>query len=58
MIELNNFQFSFHNVPLNDKLKNYLKSNDNKYMEWKGKKLQPISPLIFRYAKELNKSSN
>lgn len=55
LIELNSFQFSFHNIPLNETLKNYMDSEKNEYIKWKGNKLQPISPLLFRYSKELNK---
>lgn len=55
MIEINNFQFSFHHVPLSDKMKEFLNSDKNIEIIWSGKRLQPIAPLLFRYARQLNK---
>jgi len=54
IIELKNFQFSFHNIPLSETMKTYKNSVDNVEIKWSGKRLQPIASLIFRYAKKLN----
>jgi len=51
MVEANGFQFSFHNVPLNETLENFSKSNDNRIIEWSGKRLQPIAPLLLKYSR-------
>jgi len=51
MLEINGFQFSFHNVPLNDTLKAFSKSADNVFFEWSGKRLQPIAPLLLKYSR-------
>jgi hypothetical protein len=51
MIEDNGFQFSFHNVPLNETLENFSKSQDNRNIEWSGKRLQPIAPLLLKYSR-------
>ncbi|RZK13232.1 MAG: hypothetical protein EOO46_00045 [Flavobacterium sp.] len=50
IIEVLNFQFSFHGIALNRELKAYSKSNKNAVIEWKGKKLQPVAPLLMKYA--------
>lgn len=55
MIELNGFQFSFHNIKMNDRLNEYMNSEHNKRIKWSGKRLQPISPLLFRYSKQRKK---
>jgi hypothetical protein len=57
MININNFTFSFHNVPVNKVINDYINSDKNVDIKWTGKKLQPISPLIFRLAKQQNKAS-
>lgn len=54
LIEINNFQFSFHNIPLSDTMKIFMDSKENTEIKWQGKKLQPIASLIFRLAKEQN----
>jgi hypothetical protein len=51
MIEVNGFQFSFHNIPLNETLENFSRSIDNKKIEWSGKRLQPIAPLLLKYSR-------
>lgn len=51
IIEINSFQFSFHNVPLNETLKVFSKSADNIFFEWSGKRLQPIAPLLLKYSR-------
>ena len=58
MIELNDFQFSFHHVPMSDKMTEFLNSDRNIEIKWSGKRLQPIAPLIFRYARQLNKKAS
>ena len=57
IIEIDHYQFSFHNVPINNQLKIFMESCENKKIEWKGKRLQPLSPLLFRLVKERNKNS-
>lgn len=58
IIEHHNFQFSFHNIPLSQFLKRYISSKENVEIKWSGKRLQPISPLIFRYSKEIMKKAS
>ena len=58
MIELNGFQFSFHHVPMSLEMTERLNSEKNKKIEWSGKRLQPIAPLVLRYAGELNKNAS
>jgi hypothetical protein len=55
IIEINDFQFSFHHVPLTEFLNNYLLSKENVEIKWSGKRLQPIASLIFRYTREISK---
>lgn len=52
-IEVFNFQFSFHAIPLNDVLKSFMKSSANVKQEWSGKRLQPIAPLLLDYSRSL-----
>lgn len=56
IIELNAFQFSFHHLPMSDEMTDYLNSEDNIEIVWSGKRLQPIAPIIMRYAHELSKT--
>ena len=51
IIELNSFQFSFHHIKMSKLLNDYVKSQNNNPIIWSGKKLQPISPLLFRLSK-------
>lgn len=51
MIEVNGFQFSFHNVPLNETLENFSTSRHNIKIKWSGKRLQPIAPLLLKYSR-------
>ena len=51
IIEVNGFQFSFHNVPLNETLEIFSKSQNNRNIEWSGKRLQPIAPLLLKYSR-------
>ena len=51
IIEVDDFQFSFHNVPISDVLHMYMSSESNAYISWKGKRLQPIAPLVLRYGR-------
>lgn len=53
IVEINEFQFSFHNIPLNETLEIFVKSKDNKKIIWSGKKLQPIAPLLLKYSRLL-----
>ncbi len=53
IIEIKDFQFSFNSVPMNSTLKQYQKSEYNKTIEWCGKKLQPIAPLLLNYSRAL-----
>lgn len=59
MVEINDFIFSFHHIPLNRVIEDYTNSERNNKIIWKEKKLQPIAPLIYRLAKErLKKAHN
>jgi hypothetical protein len=51
MVEINGFQFSFHNIPLNEILETFSRSQDNNKIEWSGKRLQPIAPLLLKYSR-------
>ncbi len=52
MIQIFEFQFTFHNVPYtNDKLP------QEHFPEWKGKRLQLVSPLILYFSRETYLSS-
>lgn len=53
IIEINGFQFSFRNIPLNSTLAEYLICSENEEIIWRGKKLQPIAPLLFNYSRAL-----
>lgn len=57
-VEMADYQFSFHHLPMTEVMTEYLQSEKNIKIEWKGKRLQPIASLIFRYAKELNKKAS
>jgi len=58
MVEIKNFQFSFHSIPISDTMNKFMNSENNLEIKWSGKRLQPIASLIFRYAKELNKNAS
>ena len=58
MIELNDFQFSFHHIKMSDKLNEYMNSNLNQKIEWSGQRLQSISSLLFRYSKQRRRIIN
>ena len=51
IIEIMGFQFSFHNVPINETLCNYRESEYNQEIIWCKKKLQPIAPLLLKYSR-------
>ncbi len=51
MLEVNGFQFSFHNIPLNETLEEFSKGINNNKIEWLGKRLQPIAPLLLKYSR-------
>lgn len=51
LVEIDEFQFSFHNISVSDNIENYKKSTLNEQIIWKGKKLQPIAELLFEYSK-------
>lgn len=53
IVELFDFQFSFHHVPLNEVLLEFSRSDRNIEIIWTGKRLQPIAPLILQYARSL-----
>lgn len=55
IVELFGFQFSFHNIPYNDTLIKYKTSLNNKEIIWCGKRLQPISPLLLYYSRDIRK---
>jgi hypothetical protein len=51
LIEINSFQFSFHNILKNETIIQFQNSLDNKKIVWRGKRLQPIAPLLLKYAR-------
>ena len=53
IIELNNFQVSFHHIKMSKKLNDFMNSKLNIKIDWKGKRLKPISSLLFRYSKQI-----
>jgi hypothetical protein len=55
IVEVNGFQFSFHNISLNETLENFSRSKDNRLIEWSGKRLQPIAPLLLKYSRGIRK---
>lgn len=55
IVEIFEFQFSFHSIPLNQVISEYIKSGKNSTIEWSGKRLQPIAPLFLNYARILKK---
>lgn len=57
-IELFDLQFSFHNILMNDTLKNYVNSTQNRIEEWGGVRLQRISEEIFLIALEHKLKTN
>lgn len=56
LVEINGFQFSFHNVPMNDVLKEYERSIHNKEIIWNKKRLQPLAPLLLKYSRLLKQN--
>ena len=55
IIEIFDFQISFHNIPMNDILKQYEQSEHNKEIIWNEIKLQPIAPLLLKYSRILKR---
>ncbi len=53
IIQIMKFQFSFHHSPKNETIISYEKSSLNKKIEWTGKRLQPIAPLLLYYSRIL-----
>ena len=51
LIEIDEFQFSFHSITVSVNIENYRKSTLNEQIIWRGKKLQPIAELLFQYSK-------
>lgn len=51
IVEIYNFQFSFHNVPLNQTLQEFANCVENRPIMWSGKRLQPIAPLLLKYSR-------
>ena len=49
IIEIYEFQFSFHHVPYDENVAELLKPL--KKIRWNEKRLQPIAPLVFKYTK-------
>jgi hypothetical protein len=51
IVESYGFQFSFHSISINETLENFSRSTENRLIEWSGKRLQPIAPLILKYSR-------
>ena len=54
-IEVYGLQFSFHNITIDEKLKEFINSSQNKPKIWKGIRLQNIAGELFDYS--INKKS-
>lgn len=53
LIEIDSFQFSFHNIPKNETIFQFQKSLENREIVWRKKRLQPIAPLLLKYARAI-----
>lgn len=49
-LEIYSVQFSFHQIPINAAVSQFIKSDRNKVVPWKGKRLQRVAGDLFRYA--------
>ena len=58
LIEIDQFQFSFHNITVSKRIDGFLKSEANKQITWKGKRLQPIAQILFLYSKLTRNEQN
>lgn len=53
LIEINSFQFAFHNVPKNETILQFEHGTANREIAWCGRRLQPLAPLLLRYARAI-----
>jgi hypothetical protein len=53
LVRVHGIQFSFHAVPQTGYLRSYVKSHASVPQEWSGIRLQPIAPLVLRWARAL-----
>jgi hypothetical protein len=58
IIDIDGFQFSFHNITVSKTINSFRNSTENKLIIWKGKKLQPIAQILFLYSKLIRKEQN
>lgn len=50
----NSFQFTFHNIQINEQLKSFVDSPENEIKPWEGVRLQFIASDLFLYAQILH----
>jgi hypothetical protein len=53
LVRVRGIQFSFHAVPQTECLRSYVTSHASAPQEWSGIRLQPIAPLVLRWARAL-----
>ena len=51
-------QFSFHSMPRTPEISAYEKSEQNIPQEWSGLKLQPVAPLVLKWARAILREEN
>ena len=49
-LEVYSVQFSFHQIPINAAVAEFIKSDRNEIVPWKGVRLQRVAGELFRYA--------
>ncbi len=52
-VSVRGLQFSFHAVPQTPAIRAHQRSNRNAPQAWSGKRLQPVAPLVLRWARSL-----
>lgn len=52
-VSVRGLQFSFHAVPRTPAVRAYQRSSQNAPQAWSGKRLQPVAPLVLRWARSL-----
>ena len=45
-VTIDNIQFSFHAIPRTKKVRRFINSKANQMQNWRGIRLQPISPMV------------
>lgn len=52
-VSVRELQFSFHAIPRTPAIRAYRLSRNNVPQPWSGKRLQPVAPLVLRWARAL-----